>query len=78
VARWQGADSFPALKKGGGFGETFYQAWNHFIDCVLTDKQPECSLDDGRKGVLATLAATQSFRTKQMVAVNGDNRLPCR
>ncbi len=74
----QGADSLPALTRGGGFGETFYHAWNHFIDCVLSDKQPECSLDDGRQGVLVTLAAIQSFRTKQLVAVNGDNRLPCR
>lgn len=72
------AGAFPAMKRGGGFGETFYHAWNHFIDSILSDKPSDCSFDDGRQAVLTSLAAIQSFRTNQLVAVDGDNQLPCR
>jgi predicted dehydrogenase len=74
----QFAGAFPAVKRGGGFGETFFHAWNHFIDSIVSDKHPDCSFDDGRQAVLTSLAAIQSFRTNQVVAVAGDNRLPCR
>jgi predicted dehydrogenase len=76
-AMTQLAGACPAMKRGGGFGETFYHAWSHFIDSIIADKHPDCSFDDGRQAVLASLAAIQSFQTNQLVAVAGDNRLPC-
>ena len=66
----QFADALPSVNRGGGFGETFYHCWRHFINSVLDDKQPECSFYDGRQAVLTALAAIKSFSCDQMVSVN--------
>jgi predicted dehydrogenase len=67
------AAACPAMVRGGDFGDTFYQAWSHFIDSISSGEPPECSFADGRQAVLASLAAIQSFETGQPVAVAQDN-----
>lgn len=65
-----------AMRQGGGFAETFYFAWDHFVRCVIEDRDPGCSFDDGRQAVLTALASVESFRTEKMIRVDADNRLP--
>jgi predicted dehydrogenase len=64
-----------ANRYGGGFAETFYFAWEHFIRCVTEDREPECSFEDGRQAVLTALAVVESFKKGKMTMVDGDHRL---
>lgn len=66
-----------AVNRGGAFAETFHYAWSHFIRCIQEDKDPNCSLVDGRRAVLTALAAVQSFSSGRPAGVEEDNRLPC-
>ena len=68
----------PTARRGGGFGETFYHAWDHFLDAVRSGGEPQPSFADGRQAVLASLAAIESFRSNRPVAVDKENALPCR
>jgi predicted dehydrogenase len=72
----QSPEAFSAMRKGGGLAETFDFAWDHFVRCVIEDREPECSFDDGRQAVLTALAVVESFSTGRMTRVDEDNRLP--
>lgn len=61
----------PLMRRGGDFQATFYNIWQHFLDCVFNDKTPEASLEDGKHTIQISLAAIESFKTQKMVHVNG-------
>ena len=43
----------------------------HFLDCILEDRQPLVSLDDAVKALAMSLAAEESIRTGQPVVLGG-------
>jgi predicted dehydrogenase len=59
--------AIPSLRRGGDFRDSFRVLWEHFVDCVCTDRQPECSLLDGQRAVQIAIAASQSARTGHSV-----------
>ncbi len=50
----------PALIKGGDFVCAYQDLWNHFADCIITGRQPDCTLEDGKKAVEIARAAIES------------------
>ena len=54
-------------RRGGIHNSAFAAEWEHFADCIQRDIQPECSLEDGKKALQATLAAMQSAGTTEPV-----------
>jgi predicted dehydrogenase len=69
-------EAVSAKCRGGGFAETFYHAWDHFVRCLREGKEPGCTFDDGRQAVLTALAAIESFRSGQLTRVDEENQLP--
>jgi predicted dehydrogenase len=63
----QFAQALKRRKTGGDFQATFYQIWHHFLDCIIHDKQPLVTLEDGRYATQISLAAIESFRSKNVV-----------
>jgi predicted dehydrogenase len=51
---------------------SFRNEVNHFVDCVLHDKQPKVTGADGRAALKIALAAYESVRTGKAVEVNKD------
>ncbi len=58
----------------GLFGETFHRAWQGFLDSITEGNTPLCTFEDGRRAVLATLAAVRSLQTGAVVIVNQDRQ----
>jgi predicted dehydrogenase len=48
------------IRKGGDFGLTYRNQWQHFADCILHNRPPECTLEDGRHAVEIALATIDS------------------
>lgn len=51
----------PALRKGGEFQASFDGLWRHIADCVLNDRPPQCTLEDGKSSLRVALAAVESM-----------------
>jgi len=51
------------------FNQGYPQELNHFVDCVLNDKQPLVTGEDGRAALEMIYAAYESARTGQRVAL---------
>lgn len=64
---WQYPDiwHWPAELKG--LGGCLKAEIDHFVDCVINDKEPLVTAIDARKAVSATLAALESARTSEKV-----------
>jgi predicted dehydrogenase len=45
---------------GGIHNSAFAAEWQHFADCIKKNIKPECTFEDGRKALKATLAAMES------------------
>jgi predicted dehydrogenase len=58
----------------GLFGETFHRAWQGFLDSITEGTTPLCTFEDGRRAVLATLAAVRSLQTGDAVVVREDGQ----
>jgi myo-inositol 2-dehydrogenase / D-chiro-inositol 1-dehydrogenase len=54
-------------KMGGDFQATFCAIWRHFIDCIINDKEPCATLEDGKWATEISLAAIESFKTNKMI-----------
>jgi len=54
---------------GGIHNSSFAEEWRHFADCIEKNIKPECTAEDGRKALQATLAALESTRTGKAVRV---------
>jgi len=59
--------AIPIMRRGGDFQATFSGLWEHFADCILRDQPSDCTLEDGRSGIEAALAAIESFRSGRPV-----------
>ena len=59
----------PIMRRGGDFAVTFQGLWRHFIDCILQDEAPECTLDDGTRALCIALAAMESASSGQPVRI---------
>jgi predicted dehydrogenase len=59
----------PNMRRGGDFVATFYGLWQHFIDCIYRDIDSECTLEDGKRAVQASLAAMESVSSMQSVTI---------
>jgi len=62
-------ETLPVMFKGGDSALSYLAQWRHFADCVLHDRQPDCSLLDGRRAVEIALAAIESVSTNRPVAM---------
>ena len=58
-----------ALRRGGDFVVSFTAMWQHFADAIRHAAPVECSLEDGQRALQAALAAAESARLGQPVAV---------
>ncbi|MDD5502901.1 MAG: Gfo/Idh/MocA family oxidoreductase [Candidatus Thermoplasmatota archaeon] len=53
----------------GYYNISFRNEVAHFVDCVLNEKKPEMTGEDGREAVRAVIAATKSAEIKRFVKV---------
>jgi myo-inositol 2-dehydrogenase / D-chiro-inositol 1-dehydrogenase len=53
-------EGFWRLRKGGDFIASFQSEWRHFYAAIRNDSSVECSFEDGRRALLAVLAAVKS------------------
>lgn len=51
------------------FKEAYFEEDKHFIDCIINDKNPVASGEDGRTALEAVLAATKSFKEGKPVTL---------
>ncbi len=49
------------LKTGGDWAGSYRSEWEHFIDCIVHGKKPECGLPEGRNALRVGLAAMASL-----------------
>jgi len=54
----------------GYYGISFRNEVEHFVDCVLNDKQPKVTGEDGRAALKIALLAYKSVKTGKVVTVN--------
>jgi predicted dehydrogenase len=54
----------------GYYGISFRNEVEHFVDCVLNDKQPKVTGEDGRAALKIALLAYKSVKTRKVVTVN--------
>lgn len=65
----QCVEALKLRKRGGDFQATFYNIWHHFLDCVLQDKQPQATLEDGKQASRVSLAAIESFTSNKPITL---------
>lgn len=53
-------ETYGIIRNGGDFDLSYRNQWQHFADCILHDRPPECTLEDGRHAVEVALAAINS------------------
>jgi len=51
------------------FREAYFEEDKHFIDCIINDKNPVASGEDGKTALEAVLAATKSFKEGKPVTL---------
>jgi myo-inositol 2-dehydrogenase/D-chiro-inositol 1-dehydrogenase/scyllo-inositol 2-dehydrogenase (NAD+) len=51
------------------FGEGYLEEDRHFVDCIVNDREPLASGEDGRAVLELTLAATKSFKTGEPITL---------
>jgi len=56
--------------------DSFVRAIHHFIDCMINDKEPKTTGEDGKKAVEVCLAAHKSARERRAVRVGTVHNLP--
>ena len=49
------------------FGQAYLEEVRQFIDCIIEDKEPKCTGEDGRKALEASLAAAESAKLHQPI-----------
>jgi predicted dehydrogenase len=54
----------------GYYRISFRNEVEHFVDCVIHDKQPKVSGEDGRAALQIALLAYKSVKTGKVVTVN--------
>jgi predicted dehydrogenase len=58
---------FPSWRER--FSEGYLEEDRHFVDCIVNDREPLASGEDGRAVLELTLAATRSFRTGKPITL---------
>src|SRR5579862_538281 len=53
-------EGFWQLRNGGDFIASFQSEWRHFHDAIRNGSPAECTFEDGRRALLAVLAAVKS------------------
>jgi len=48
------------MRKGGDFLASYRAEWQHFADSIRLNRQPECTMEDGRRAVQVVLSAMES------------------
>ena len=61
--------ALPRMHKMGDYRLSYRDQWQHFIDCTAGRARPQCTLDDGRRALMAMLAALESASTRAPVYV---------
>lgn len=61
--------AIPIMRRGGDFAVTFYDLWQHFIDCINRDGAPRCTLEDGKRALQISLAAIESASSRRPVQI---------
>jgi predicted dehydrogenase len=56
-------------KTGGDWAGSYRTEWQHFIDCIRYDKQPECGIEQGRRALAVGLAAMASLAERAPVRI---------
>ena len=54
------AEAVPSIRRGGDFNVSYQSEWRHFVDCVRSDRPPECGMEEGRDATRVLLAALES------------------
>lgn len=65
----QAPKAFSYRRWGGIHSSAFADEWRHFADSVQRNLKPECSFEDGRMALKATLATLESAKTGKPVRV---------
>jgi predicted dehydrogenase len=60
-------ETIPVMIKGGDSDLSYVRQWRHFVDCVRNDREPGCTLLDGKRAVETALAAIESVSTGRPV-----------
>lgn len=56
-------------RQGGDYLASYRAEWRHFVESVRDDREPECTLEDGRRATEAALAAVESDAQGRAVKV---------
>lgn len=64
-------ETLPRMRRGGDFTLTYDGMWQHFADCILSNRTPECTLEDGTRAVEIALAAIASIKAGTPVRLSG-------
>ena len=59
-----------ARRLGGSFVATFQAQWRHFLECIQEDRQPACTLEDGRRVLRVAIAASHAISSGQVVDIS--------
>jgi predicted dehydrogenase len=59
-----------ASRRGGDFVAAFRAEWQHFVDCIRHDREPLCTLEDGRRALQVAIAASHSASSGQPIRVS--------
>jgi predicted dehydrogenase len=60
-------ETVKTMRKGSDFDLSYRGQWQHFANCILQNRQPECTLEDGKRAVRIALAAIESVATGRAV-----------
>jgi predicted dehydrogenase len=53
-------EGLAVMRRGGDYRDSYFRAWNHFVECIRTGNQPDVSLHDGLKATQAVCRALES------------------
>lgn len=56
--------------------DSFVRAIHHFVDCMINDKEPRTTGEDGKKAVEVCFAVHKSAREEKAVRVGTVHKLP--
>jgi predicted dehydrogenase len=54
------ADGIGEIRRGGVFDASYEAQWRHFTSAVVAGRDPECTVEDGRRALQVVLAASES------------------
>ena len=62
----------PVMKSWGNlFKEAYHSEDEHFVDCIINDKEPKVTGYDGKKAVQVVKAGNTSIKEKRIVEIEG-------